>query len=68
MMTNGEMSHMAIVQSSLRTIAEELKRANDLKALEIQCHTCGVMGLQGRLKRIMGDRYVPDDKRVEDMP
>ena len=66
MPTNGDLKHMAIVESSLREIAEELKRANDLKALEIQCNTCGVLGLSGRLKKIMGDRYVRDDVRIGD--
>ena len=36
MPTNGEMKYMAVVQSSLNTIAKELERANKLTALKLR--------------------------------
>ena len=36
MMTEGETRFMQVVQSSLRTIAVELKKANKLKAIQMR--------------------------------
>lgn len=36
MMTEAEVKFMSVVQSSLRTIAVELKKANKLKAIQMR--------------------------------